>query len=184
MEARVIFGALIVMILYGAAYGFQCSEQPRKLGCFQDSLKNRLMATHAFSVKMKNSDWLGNKWNEHLDKLLCKCSEEAKKGGYLYFGLQNYYECWHSNLDHIDVETRRLHDKSKCWSKNPSPFECNAVGDHVCVGASLTMVIYEVKYSSYIIPETEEPTIKVMTLPKKKHRPPPKIPVFPNLGRR
>ena len=52
--------------------GFQCSEQPRKLGCFQDSIKIRLMSTYGFSVKMKNADWLGDKWNEHLDKLLCK----------------------------------------------------------------------------------------------------------------
>jgi hypothetical protein len=110
-----------------------------------------------------------------------RCSEEAKKRGYLYFGLQNYHECWLGDLNHIDVETHRLHDKLKCWSKNPDYDRCDAVED-ICVGAALTMVIYEVTCtcisagcltlsvfnsfyieflyfiftdSSYIIPETE-----------------------------
>ena len=62
----------------------------------------------------------------------------------MYFGLQNYYECWVGNLNHIDVETRRLPSKSNCWSKNPLPFACNPMEDHVCVGKPFTMVIYEV----------------------------------------
>lgn len=54
--------------------GYQCNERPRKLGCFQDSLQDRLM-TLEFRVKIKDSDWIGDKWNEHLDKLLCKYVE-------------------------------------------------------------------------------------------------------------
>ena len=51
--------------------GYQCNERPRKLGCFQDSPTDKLM-TYKFGVHMKKSDWSGEKWNVHLDKLLCK----------------------------------------------------------------------------------------------------------------
>ena len=73
-----------------------------------------------------------------------RCSEEAKKSTYKYFGLQNYYECWVGNLKNVQVDTRKITDESKCWSKNPDPFKCRDVKDLACVGKGLTMVIYEV----------------------------------------
>ncbi|XP_028410160.1 uncharacterized protein LOC114532773 [Dendronephthya gigantea] len=182
METRYMLGILILVI--GVANGYQCNDRPRKLGCFQDSPKNRLMRNE-FNVKMKDSDWLGDNWSEHLNKLLCECSDKAKKAGKQYFGLQHFYECWIGNLDHVDIEKFRLKDKSKCWSKNPNPFKC-AENDQVCVGKGLTMAIYEVTHSSFIIPDTAtEPTMKVMSLPAKGKRPPPKIPALPpHIGRR
>lgn len=62
----------------------------------------------------------------------------------MYFGLQNYYECWVGNLKNVQVNTRKIIDESKCWSKNPDPFKCMEVTDQVCVGTGLTMAIYEV----------------------------------------
>ncbi|XP_068721451.1 uromodulin-like [Montipora capricornis] len=69
------------------------------LGCFKDK---RPAKERALRILVKN--FRGNlDWN-NLNKTVEDCANEAKKKGFLYFGVQFYGECWSDPMAHLTYD--------------------------------------------------------------------------------
>ncbi|XP_078359057.1 uromodulin-like isoform X2 [Oculina patagonica] len=68
------------------------------IGCFKDSLKKSRPLPELIKNFRGGLDW------NNLNKTVAACAEEAKKKGYLYFGLQFYGECWSGPKAHLTYD--------------------------------------------------------------------------------
>jgi hypothetical protein len=74
--------------------------------------------------------------------LFSSCSILAKDGGYRFFGVQNYKECWAGELtSQFFVSFRKA---NKCWGVRPNYRECNDYAETKCVGPPYYNYIYEI----------------------------------------
>jgi len=68
------------------------------IGCFKDTTKKPRPLPQLIKNFRGRLDW--NNLNQTIDA----CAEEAKKKGYLYFGLQFYGECWSGPMAHLTYD--------------------------------------------------------------------------------
>ncbi|CAB4023768.1 Hypothetical predicted protein, partial [Paramuricea clavata] len=66
----------------------------------------------------------------------------AELGGYRFFGIANFAECWAGGLtsEFFDNATK----VNKCWGVRPNYRECNDYAETKCVAPPVYNYIYEI----------------------------------------
>ena len=70
------------------------------------------------------------------------CATQAKLGGYGFFGVQGFKECWGGELrsNFFDISTKA----NKCWSVRPNYKECVDNAQEKCIGSDHHNYNYEI----------------------------------------
>jgi hypothetical protein len=71
----------------------------------------------------------------------CSCANKAQDGGYRFFGVQNFRECWAGELK---PEFFKRHSVKGCWGIKPNYDECDDSVETECVGPGYYNYIYEI----------------------------------------
>ena len=83
--------------------------------------------------------------------LACRCAEEAKKGGYYFFAIRYWAECY-GGMDKSELEVV-IADKTKrsTLCKNDQFKECNDSHSDECVGNQNSEYVYSFKQEGIVI---------------------------------
>ena len=90
-----------------------------------------------FYLLLSSHDSLENELEFSFCSLACRCSIEAKKMKYAYFGIRFYGECYGGNIATIDDR----HRSNNCFSNTYG--ECNDTDVSECGGKGGTDYIYK-----------------------------------------
>jgi len=119
-----------------------CEWKTEPVGCFKESTSSRALGTEILNEKDPTSKnfrgeiFAVSKWEAEFPKLLCRCAREAKKRGFVNFGVYDMATCWGSS----DPEAYKTHGQSSECKKGES--ECPSGSN--CAGGTESIFVYSV----------------------------------------
>lgn len=123
-----------------------CGASYLKLGCYNDKharghrpLSNLLFTDRdpkSYKFSGKRIDW--ENLDSYMKDVVCRCAEQAKAQGYMFFGLQFYGECWASEEFTFNIDGLG----EGCMS---SDYEPCTVSSSLCVGEGFSLFVYNVR---------------------------------------
>jgi len=115
------------------------------IGCFADDLHpprpvpNYIMNERDYTAKGWNKhliDW--KNWVTYSPQMICRCAEAAKQGGYNYFAIQFWGECWTGNDTTVNYNRNGM--STNCRNEGFDECKCNSYN---CVGMAYTNYVYK-----------------------------------------
>merc|ERR1712096_282957 len=123
----------------------KCNRDYQKIGCFREKNIKMDMLVNDRDGKGHELDW--RDFAQSIHSLACRCADKAKKGGYSFFAIRFWAECWggkearHAELDALikDASSRA----SNC--KNHAFKHCDDAHKMECVGTKHSEYIYSLR---------------------------------------
>ncbi|KAK3726389.1 hypothetical protein QZH41_016254, partial [Actinostola sp. cb2023] len=122
-----------------------CSVSYKTLGCFADSMGDRVLPNYIYNERDSTVSNYGNRdiewynWEKYMAGFSCRCAKRAKQLGYDLFGMQFYGECWAGKSGTHDYA--RLGSSKKCRGDYYKP--CGSL-DRYCSGEHETNFVFQI----------------------------------------
>jgi len=162
---------LATVFLSGVGASVQCKRDFRKAGCFKrnaglltDLIITDLDPTHKkFGTEI---DW--GSFHASIHSLACRCRDKALNGGYSYFSIGFYGDCY-AGKDKEALEKKIIlpgaHASNECV--NGDYGDCEMDDKKECVGIEDNEYIYEILQATVktVAPPTQPPVLVTMVPP-------------------
>jgi len=135
-----VLAGLLLLCVISPSLSEKCERDYEKMGCVpEDKTKMELIVNHRMIT-----DW--NNFPVSIYRLLCECSKTARAGGFTFFSIRFWAECW-AGKDTSAMEDILNHgeDKKTCVAGDFKP--CVDNNDNDCVGTDEVGYVYYVKPS-------------------------------------
>lgn len=147
--ARLLLVVGLALVMVSSAYAAKfvtCNRDYRKIGCYWEKninmdliVNDRDPSSSAYQGHML--DW--QNFGKSIHSLACRCSVKAKAGGYAFFAIRFWAECWAGkNTDDLEALVK---DPSKTTNQcaNDAFGTCDTNDEGECVGKRNAEYIYD-----------------------------------------